>query len=421
MKTPLFLLALLAAMPALANNEIRYVIDSRAPLFSAASDKSTAAGILTSGSRVSLATRQGDWCQVSAEGGGKTGFMRCASLRATPLGAEEIRAALQSGKLSPAERFEWTARAFWLQPSLGAWLSSAKALEDWRLDAQTREREYRLAQPLRPPSGGLEAMKTRLAAGLVASLPSVPGDAGWPEAGTAVGHAGAALPRLGLPPARPSYFRPGDILAVLPRIDDWPSAALADALSAWNKAPLRVTRFKPAHYALLGPLEGFRRVDTGLEQVLGHWDVAAVAVEFQAPAIFQGITAQARPVAARVKRMSFGFEYFTCRGWSTELPGSQYVQTEPGYPPVKQAIVRWVGKPATDKARILTRKSSGKGIYDLLYVDDIDLDGDSIADLSNWRGRYEPQVSAEGIWNAVYANIDGKWYLLSADEDDDCT
>ena len=38
--------------------------------------------------------RQGEWCQASAEGGGKTGFMRCASLRATPEAKEGLAAFL---------------------------------------------------------------------------------------------------------------------------------------------------------------------------------------------------------------------------------------------------------------------------------------------------------------------------------------
>ncbi|MDP5238513.1 hypothetical protein Q9Q94_03180 [Uliginosibacterium sp. 31-16] len=417
----LFSCLLVTALPALAHAETLNVIRAHAPVYANAGDKTPNGDALLLGTRVELANRRGEWCEVRPEGAGKSSFMRCAELRAAPLSAEEIRKALQADKLDPAARFEWTARAFWLQPSLGAWLASARALEGWQLDDKTREREYRLTKPLRPRNAEFDAMKARLAEGIVASLPSVPGDANWPAASSFEGNAGLALQRLGLPQAKPSYFHTGDILAVLPRIRDWQSAGLADALSAWNKAPMRVAQFKPAHYAINAPLDGFRLVDTGLEAVLGHWDVAALALEFYTPALFQGITAQARPVTARVQKMSFGFEYFACRGWSTELPGSAFVRTEPGSPLVKQAIVRWIGKPATDKARILTRKSSGKDMYALLYVDDIDLDGDGVADLSNWRGRYEPQVSAEGIWNAVYANIDGKWYLLSADEDEDCT
>ena len=54
-------------------------------------------------------------------------------------------------------------------------------------------------------------------------------------------------------------------------------------------------------------------------------------------------------------------------------------------------------------------------------IDEIDLDGDGIADFSVWSGRYAPQISAEGYWSAVFANIGGEWKGLAYDQDDDCT
>ena len=72
------------------------------------------------------------------------------------------------------------------------------------------------------------------------------------------------------------------------------------------------------------------------------------------------------------------------------------------------------------KAAVKTRQFGDQGI-DKLVIDEIDLDGDGIADFSVWSGRYAPQVSAEGYWSAVFANIGGEWKGLAYDQDDDCT
>ncbi len=73
------------------------------------------------------------------------------------------------------------------------------------------------------------------------------------------------------------------------------------------------------------------------------------------------------------------------------------------------------------KAQIKTRQFSGENETELVVSSEIDLNQDGIADFLIWQGRYQPQISAEGVWKAIFANVDGQWRLLDYYEDADCT
>jgi len=159
------------------------------------------------------------------------------------------------------------------------------------------------------------------------------------------------------------------------------------------------------------------RIDTALEIVVGVWDVAAIGVVFEGGPLIQGITRKGEPVALRVESLDIDFGDLRC----TRGPLKMHTKKADRSGPWKAAIATWVGKPAVaGKAAVKTRQFGDQGI-DKLVIDEIDLDGDGIADFSVWSGRYAPQISAEGYWSAVFANIGGEWKGLAYDQDDDCT
>ena len=76
---------------------------------------------------------------------------------------------------------------------------------------------------------------------------------------------------------------------------------------------------------------------------------------------------------------------------------------------------------ASARAQVKSRRFSGESEKNLIVTHEIDLDRDGVVDFLIWQGRYQAQVSAEGLWEAIFGNIGGQWRLLDYNEDADCT
>jgi hypothetical protein len=261
----------------------------------------------------------------------------------------------------------------------------------------------------------LEAMKTRLAEGVIAAGP-VPdsyrsgpwADVEPPE------HLSKALAREALATARPSYFGRRDVPFAIPvapfKLTDalYAAVSMVDALSVVHQTPFRAR-------VLTGPT-----YNGNSDLIIGVWDAGKIGVTFDGEALIHGVTPRGRSVAVVVESLTIQLGNDYCGrsplGIKTRsVKGSR----------LDSAIVAWVGKPPVDgKATVNVRRSDGQGEYDKLVIEDVDLDGDGVGDLSVWSGRFEYLVGGdgpEGHWKAVFANVVGTWKLVGYDQSDDCT
>lgn len=411
-----------AGFPAAA--ESLFVQASRLPVRVQAAATANALGHLLTNQAVRLIATRGEWCEIESESPKLHGYSPCKFLSAKPLALSEINQQLKLTSLTPRQRLDWQSRAFWVEPSLRRWRTVGDSITEVLLSPETRSKEITGAKPLRFKTPEFEAMKQRLTQGIVAPPPDslITNASVWQST-----YIGTALKHLPLPVAKPSYFSANGVFVLNgpPFSLEGAGASavfLTDTLSGFHKIPFRMRVNQPASFAEWHPAvakEPFIRVSGSLDIIIGVWDVGGVTIIFDKPARLNGITRYARPTGVDVEALSFDFgEYSACTGSSMEVRLRPLRKAAPW----KDTLLVWVGKPALDgKATVQSRKWRGTGKYDKFTVDDIDLDGDSVADFSVWNGRYTPQVSAEGLWQAVFANVAGQWRLLAYSEDDDCT
>lgn len=414
---------LLASPLAWGDSASRYVNASRLPLRASASSTANAVGYVTTSQSVRLIASQGEWCEVEGGTPAAHGYCLCKYLAATPLSMAEITKQLAKPKLPPREQLDWESRAFWVQPSLQRWVDIGKSLEKVHLSPETLNKEIAQTKPLRFKVPEFEAMKRRLEQGIVSPpLASLTFNA----SDIYDGYLAQALKRASLPRIKPSYFT-DDAVFALPgqpfnlEMAQFNGIALVDALSGFHKTPFRVHFNRPAYYAGLNlprGQTGFIKTAGPLDIIAGTWDVGALTANFDTPARLNGITLRGRATAIDVAAVGVDFNSGSCIGNGLTLDTRPVKQM----PPWQDTLVAWVGKPALPRvATVKTRRLNGKDQYNRLEIHDIDLNGDGVVDFSVWNGRYEPQISADGLWQAVFANVDGKWRLMAYEQDADCT
>jgi hypothetical protein len=166
-----------------------------------------------------------------------------------------------------------------------------------------------------------------------------------------------------------------------------------------------------------------------MDVVIGVWDVGGLHITFDGNAILHGVTERGEPTARNVREigLEIGLEMGYDDGRLCYRGTGFAMESKPvaGYAPSASAILRWVGKPmpggARARATVKTQRLAGESEYDKVIAHEIDLNRDGVADFLVWQGRYRPQVTAEGLWEAIFANIDGQWRMVSYIEDSDCT
>jgi hypothetical protein len=293
-----------------------------------------------------------------------------------------------------------------------------------------------------------EAMKARLENGVIvtpeAYLP-------FPANDVIVTSKGYLFPRaqnetvgqnlIPLPQIKLSYFGKNEMPVIFHMKESYAMPgtmdiiALVDALSAANGAAFHAVATQPAFYALHPDVSAvmadsgsaswnFIKVSAPMDVVVGVWDVGGLHITFDGDAILHGVTERGEPTARNVREIGLGMGYdSSCSYHGT----SAAMESKPvaGYAPSASAILRWAGKPmpggARARAAVKTQQWAGKSEYDKVIAHEIDLNRDGVADFLVWQGRYRPQVTAEGLWEAIFANIDGQWQWLSYIEDPDCT
>lgn len=420
-----------------------YVQTSRSIVRAEANQSAVIIIQLVTNTPVTLAARNGDWCevnfsQVDAQGP-LHGFITCSVLAAQPLTLASVQEKLKNSKLDAKANVDWTSKAFWISPSLTRWISVGVALENLYLSPATRNKEIMGSKPLRFKVAEFDAMKQLLAKGVFVDRKSLDNYTtpilNSSDAVNAFPNIKSAWSRIKMPAIKTSFFSINEVPVIVPRAlfvesDPARTVALIDSLSAYNHASFQASVIEPASYVLnfnqnrlaQYTFSRFIKVSGPLDMIQGIWDAGVLKVIFPEKAFLHGVTIRGEPTKQKVDGLTLGLGGL---GSCASGPMDLKTRSEVNYAKSSSALFRWSGKPipggSNARAQVKSRQVDGRTKWDFLISHEIDLDLDGVDDFMVWQGRYEPQVSAEGIWDAIFANINGEWKLLAYDEDSDCT
>lgn len=396
-----------------------------------------------------LLGKAGDWCEVEStstvdlaavpsHADKQHGFISCGLLSSQKLTLSLIEAQITNNKSNPKALLDWYARAFWVAPSLVRWERVGVALQNTLLDQKTQSKEIEGQQPLRFSVPEFEAMKQRLAAGIAVA----PGTAA-PVQAPSLEHADkfpgtlqTMLSRIQMPAIKLSLFGKDEAPVIVPGAKYGTGTSrtldLIDALSASNGVAFKTEVTAPASYALhpdtsvFAANSSWRFVNTSgpMDVIMGIWDVGGLHITFDRNVALYGVTAQGKPAAQHIKEVRISIGYDSACSYSSSRVEMKTALAI-GYAPQSSALVGWAGKPmpggVNAVAQIKSRRFDGESEYDLVVSHEIDLDHDGSVDFLVWQGRYQPQISAEGVWEAIFVNVGGQWRLFDYNEDADCT
>lgn len=248
-----------------------------------------------------------------------------------------------------------------------------------------------------------EAMKARLAAGIVVSTATLPATSSTFSSPT---------PRVTLamlPAVRTSFFRTGESLFVIAlrpfKLVDEDIIAVVDALSAVNRVPMRIhMAAEPMSYGHGG-------------SPLGAWDVRSVDARFDREALVHGVTGRGRITGYRVQAIKTPIGSQNCLDRGGSVIGTR-VDAD-----WSSSIVAWIGKPAPANATVTSRETGSTGLHNKLVTELIDLDRDGVPDFSTWAGIDKSEIvdNRDIPWKAVFVNVEGRWILGSYRSAPDCT
>ena len=308
--------------------------------------------------------------------------------------------ALAAAQPSPQD-VDLEAKYFWAAPSLQRFVNFGEVVERTVTPEQGRLEEE-TGKPQRPPQKHFEAIKKRLADGIVVSEPVSSRPGPWtPEAFP--DPIEKALKRAQLPDVRPSFLGDSEpfVIPLRPFTLADQFIEMADALSAAHRTPLRMT--------VLGPSR------MGTHGMYGVYDVGLIGITFAKPVRIQGLTAAGAPTGADIASMRADFTT------NCGEPGLDTINVKSINAGWRGAILAWIGKPPVGTARIGTRQINGKDQYEKLVIEMIDIDRDGVLDFWVFSGLEAAVASTDTFWKAVYGNVGGKWVLLAFAQEADCT
>jgi hypothetical protein len=290
-------------------------------------------------------------------------------------------------------------QAFWASPSLEAFVSLADYVPA-HLSPEQLQRVEQTGELVRPAYAPFEAVKKRLAAGIVVRGP-VSSRTVW--ASGLPDPLQTNIKRAQLPSIRASFFGSDEpfVVPLRPFTLAEQFVSFVDALSAFHKVELRMKVLGPAK---MGP-----------HGELGVYDVGSIGITFAQPVRVNGIASNGAPTGADITSLRADF---TTRCGE---PGLNTINSKGINAGWRGAIVAWVGKAPEGIASMGTRQINGKDAYEKLVIDSVDIDRDGVPDLSIWSGLEPELASRETFWEAVFANIGGKWVLIAFAQQADCT
>lgn len=439
-----FLPALVAAAPvdALhAGSDSRYVQGSWVNLRVTASAAAAVQGQLTVNTRVSLLSRQGEWCEVRAEQPALQGFLTCRLLDAKPVALFDVDGDPARYDPNPEDLKRYNPpRAFWISPSLARFVRSGQYFWERMLPEAQQNAERNptwgpdgqppVHPPLRRfPVPEFEAMKAQLAKGVRVN-PAEVEQTTWmtpdeisryeeaPSRDTVLdaGFTTRAMIRKGwLKGVKPSLFKSGADVAF--------DHAGLDRLAALSGDTVRLR-------VLRGP-EYYYDYDTQVSD--GAWDVGEVAMDFSKPPVFHAVgkSGLVRKGLLASRRMVVNRNDSRC-----VIEGLHLVPTDvrplPDTPKVSDPLVMFYLPDALpqNKVGVTVRQVTLTGNAPLeppvslsmkTVGYDIDLNRDQVADLAVWRSEYYGTINGNLPVVAIWANLGGVWRLVSFAAEPDCT
>lgn len=427
--------------------EVRWIQGSWVNIRKAASNNAAVVEHLIVNTEVSLLSQQGNWCEIAVQAPETHGYATCSMLGRQMVSLEEVRAeSLDQGKPNP--RYSAT-RAFWLAPSVIRLQAAGdhywKALLSESQKAKERPQAFdekgnptsfnwdKRPNPVRYAIPEYEAMKNLLKRGVVAAPERKPSLMRWSElqqAAKANPNGEIMLPNRWLPDGVTSMLRTGRLsmakTSLFKREGELASASAGvEELSAQFGI---VERLK----VLSGPKwVYFRNEDPG---VRGNWDIGSFEITLEKPVIEYAIGRKGL-ASAREWTASFKFDVTAdsgCDGGFSLAPKAN--KPLPDYPTVKAPMV-WLyfAKPLPfKKVRVSTvakkldqpndNSYSPYGVPTMLFMHEIDIDGDGVADLAVWEGMLHDGNGGDILGTRlVFANIGGEWFLLDSDYMTECT
>jgi hypothetical protein len=250
-----------------------------------------------------------------------------------------------------------------------------------------------------PKNRAFEAMKAKLATGIVVAAPIMaegPFDSPTKRVTLAM-----------LPQVRPSFFARDEALVVFGlrpfKLVDEDVVGLIDGLSSMNKIVVRVRVASPMEIGRDGPS--------------GAWDVDSVDARFEREAVVNGVTREGRPTGYKVQSVMAPIGYQPCSGSAGRVIGSR---VNPGW---SSAIIAWIGRSVPANAIVVSRVIGGTAVHSKLVVETVDLDRDGVPEFSIWGGIDKSDIVDEVDipWKVVFVNRGGRWVLGDYRSEPDCT
>ena len=385
-----------------------YVHASRVALRAQMSTTAPAVGYLTTNTAVDIQERSGEWCRVRSASPPQSGFVACRFLGDAPLTLEAVAVRLGEENLPPRDRLDWVSRGFWIAPSIVRLESVGAQMTEVLLSDAAREQEMLTGTPRRPPNGEFDAMKRRLAAGVVPDARDHTPRSGEGTERYYDESVQRAMKRTPLPQISPSFFRAGEPLFVVAlgpfglAEQGGIAIGLADALSAVHQMPLTMRVLAPVDFYHGGPI--------------GVWDISLVGVTFAKPVTLHGITTRGDVTGLEISSLRAQMGNQPCTGSAMSVV-SKRVNSR-----WLAASLGWAGKPAASIPTVTTTQIAGKTQIERFTAQSFDLNADKVADFLAWTGLMAAVIEEGAIpWKAVFANVEGKWVLVAFVHGVDCT
>lgn len=373
---------------------------------------------------VKIERRDGEWCLAKSDA--VSGYIACNVLGKQPLTLKDLNARDQRNAL-PADR---ESRSFWIAPSVRRFTEVGFRLNFEALSAEQTERQNKSRTPVRFVIPEFEAMKRKLAEGVVPvaeqelarvnmntqqSFESTPD---WQVNAEVIRHLTSFDPLQHLPAIKASMFkRHADVLLS--------GEASVDAIAAVIGQPNSIK------------FEGKPEWVTGHndEGVASIWDIRNVDVRYARPITLFSIS-RVGLVGARTIQSATVAAYSPdegCTGGYPPLPEGLPIS---GYPHLKEQplISFFLLSPQpfrkldvlTRKARIVVHSDPYSGPKNpqptSVLVHTLDIDQDNVPDLGVFEWDSPGQITEEEITQRYYfINVAGQWWYAGYESYGECT